>query len=39
MAIVLNGEGQDVRRAAERMMTLKGVKHIKLTTTSLGEGL
>jgi len=39
MAIVLNGEGADVRKAAERMMTLKGVKHIKLTTTSLGEGL
>jgi CopG family transcriptional regulator, nickel-responsive regulator len=39
MVVVLNGEGQDVRKAAERMMTLKGVKHVKLTTTSLGKDL
>ena len=39
MVVVLNGEGQDVRKAAERMMTLKGVKHVKLTTTSLGKGI
>lgn len=37
MVVVLNGDGQDVRKAAERMMTLKGVKHVKLTTTSLGK--
>ena len=37
--VVLRGEGQDVRRAAERMMALKGVKHVKLTTTSLGKEL
>ena len=37
--IVLRGEGQDVRKAAERMMSLKGVKHVKLTTTSLGKEL
>jgi CopG family transcriptional regulator, nickel-responsive regulator len=36
---VLRGEGQDVRKAAERMMALKGVKHVKLTTTSLGKEL
>ena len=39
MVVVLNGDGQDVRKAAERMMTLKGVKHVKLTTTSLGKEL
>jgi len=39
MVVVLNGDGQDVRKAAERMMTLKGVKHVKLTTTSLGNEL
>ena len=37
--IVLRGEGQDVRRAAEKMMSLKGVKHVKLTTTSMGKEL
>ncbi|HOU70579.1 MAG TPA: nickel-responsive transcriptional regulator NikR [Methanothrix sp.] len=37
--IVLRGEGQEVRRAAEKMMSLKGVKHVKLTTTSMGKEL
>jgi CopG family nickel-responsive transcriptional regulator len=37
--VVLRGDGQDVRKAAERMMSLKGVKHVKLTTTSLGKEL
>ena len=37
--IVLRGEGNDVRVAAERMMSLKGVKHVKLTTTSMGKEL
>ncbi len=37
--VVLRGEGQDVRRAAEMMMALKGVKHVKLTTTSIGKEL
>jgi len=37
--VVLRGEGQDVRKAAENMMALKGVKHVKLTTTSLGKEL
>lgn len=37
--VVLRGEGQDVRKAAERMMALKGVKHVKLTTTSMGKEL
>jgi len=37
--VILRGEGQEVRKAAERMMALKGVKHVKLTTTSLGTEL
>ncbi|MDD1750468.1 MAG: nickel-responsive transcriptional regulator NikR, partial [Methanothrix sp.] len=37
--IVLRGEGQDVKGAAEKMMSLKGVKHVKLTTTSIGKEL
>ncbi len=37
--VVLKGEGKDVKKAAERMMALKGVKHVKLNTTSMGEGL
>ena len=37
--VVLRGEGQDVKKAAESMMALKGVKHVKLTTTSLGKEL
>lgn len=37
--IVLRGEGKDVRITAEKMMSLKGVKHVKLTTTSMGKEL
>lgn len=37
--VVIRGEGLEVRRAAERMMALKGVRHFKLTTTSLGKEL
>jgi CopG family transcriptional regulator, nickel-responsive regulator len=37
--VVLRGDGQDVKKAAERMMALKGVKHVKLTTTSMGKEL
>jgi CopG family transcriptional regulator, nickel-responsive regulator len=37
--VVLRGQGQDVKKTAERMMALKGVKHVKLTTTSLGSEL
>lgn len=37
--VVLRGEGQEVKKAAERIMALKGVKHVKLTTTSLGKEL
>jgi metal-responsive CopG/Arc/MetJ family transcriptional regulator len=35
--VVLRGDGEEVRKKAERMMALKGVKHVKLTTTSLGK--
>jgi len=37
--IILRGEGQDVKKATEKMMSLKGVKHVKLTTTSMGKEL
>src|SRR5512136_452677 len=37
--VVLKADGQDVKKAAERMMALKGVKHVKLTTTSMGKEL
>ena len=37
--VVLRGEGKDVKIAAEKMMALKGVKHVKLTTTSLGKDI
>lgn len=32
--IMLQGEGQKVKEVAEKMMALKGVKHVKLTTIS-----
>ena len=35
--LVLKGEGKDVKKAAERMMALKGVKHVKLNTTTVVE--
>ena len=37
--VVLRGKGEDVRKTAERMMALKGAKHVKLTTTSIGKEL
>ena len=37
--VVLRGEGEEVRKSAERMMALKGAKHVKLTTTSIGKEL
>ncbi|MDD2777476.1 MAG: nickel-responsive transcriptional regulator NikR [Methanocellales archaeon] len=36
--ILVRGESQDVKNIVEKMMALKGVKHVKLTTTSPGEG-
>jgi CopG family nickel-responsive transcriptional regulator len=32
--ITLRGEGKNVKEIAEKMMALKGVKHVKLTTIS-----
>jgi len=32
--IVLQGEGKQVKELAEKMMALKGVKHVKLSTVS-----
>lgn len=32
--IMLQGEGKQVKEVAEKMMALKGVKHVKLTTIS-----
>lgn len=32
--IMLKGEGKSVKEIAEKMMALKGVKHVKLTTIS-----
>ncbi|HUM81238.1 MAG TPA: nickel-responsive transcriptional regulator NikR [Methanothrix sp.] len=37
--VVLSGGAEEVRKAAERMMALKGAKHVKLTTTSIGKEL
>ena len=37
--ILVRGESQDIRSIVEKMMALKGVKQVKLTTTSPGEGL
>jgi len=37
--VVLKGNGQDVRKAAEMMMALRGVKHVRLTTISMGREL
>ncbi len=30
--LLVRGEGRDVKNVTERIMTLKGVKHVKLTT-------
>jgi metal-responsive CopG/Arc/MetJ family transcriptional regulator len=37
--VVLREDGLYVKRAAEKMMSLKGVKHVKLTTASLGKDI
>ena len=37
--IILDGEGEDVKSVAERLMALKGVKHVKLHTAPPGEKL
>jgi len=35
--LILRGEGKDVKTVTERLMALKGVKHVKLTTIKPGE--
>jgi CopG family nickel-responsive transcriptional regulator len=35
--LLLQGEGKDVRAIAERVMALKGVKNVKLTTIRPGQ--
>ncbi len=35
--LLLRGEGKDVRNVAEKIMTIRGVKHVKLTTIIPGE--
>ncbi|ADC46888.1 nickel responsive transcriptional regulator NikR [Methanobrevibacter ruminantium M1] len=37
--IVVNGNVTHIRELAERMMRLKGVEHVKLTSTANGESL
>src|SRR3989337_3127346 len=31
-ALLLRGEGKDVKNVAEKIMTIRGIKHVKLTT-------
>lgn len=35
--LLVRGEGRDVRAVTEKIMTLRGVKHVKLTTIIPGE--
>jgi CopG family nickel-responsive transcriptional regulator len=35
--IVVKGDAQEIRDLTEQIMRLKGVEHVKLTTTSSGE--
>jgi len=35
--IVVKGDAQEIRNLTEQIMRLKGVEHVKLTTTSGGE--
>ncbi len=37
--VLVKGDAKDVKILVEKIMALKGVKHVKLTITSLGEGL
>ncbi|EKF84739.1 nickel responsive regulator [Methanobacterium formicicum DSM 3637] len=37
--IVVKGDAQKIRNLTEKIMRLKGVEHVKLTTTSSGEQL
>ncbi len=35
--LMVRGEGKEVKKVTERIMTLRGVKHVKLTTIIPGE--
>ncbi len=35
--LLVRGEGREVKKVTERIMTLRGVKHVKLTTIIPGE--
>ena len=35
--LLVRGEGKDVKNVAEKIMTLRGIKHVKLTTIIPGE--
>jgi CopG family nickel-responsive transcriptional regulator len=35
--LLLRGDGKDVKNVAEKIMTIRGVKHVKLTTIIPGE--
>ena len=35
--IVVKGEAQEIRNLTEKIMRLKGVEHVKLTTAASGE--
>lgn len=37
--VLVRGDAKDVKTLVEKTMALKGVKHVKLTITSPGEGL
>jgi len=37
--ILIRGISKEIKTLVEKMMALKGVKHVKLTITSPGEGL
>ena len=37
--IVVNGDVTQIRDLTEKMMRLKGVEHVKLTSTANGESL
>jgi len=39
LEVIILGGGSGREKATEKMMSLKGVKHVKLTTTSMGKEL
>ncbi len=37
--LILHGEGRDIKTLAEKLMAIKGARHVKLTTVAPGEKL